>query len=372
VRIVVAPDKFKGTLSAPEAARAMTAGALAADPSVEIVVVSVSDGGEGFLSVLLARGGGEAHNVTVRGPLGTLVGAPIGYLPGGRVVLESARACGLGLTPARYPLGATSAGVGDLIRHALTDPSPPAEIVVGIGGTASTDGGVGAAEAAGWRFLDAAGRELPPGGGALASLHAIDGAGVDRRLAHCRLVAACDVGSPLVGPRGSARLFGPQKGASIEQREVLARGLERLAAVVKRDLGVDVADIPFGGAGGGLGAGLRAFFGAELTSGFDYVARETGLAEEIARADIVLTGEGRMDAGTEEGKVVAGVLQLAGAAGVRTLVVVGEVLMDDPSAFDSDVTIVSMVERFGTQAITRAAACLSSAVTEALTTDSRG
>jgi glycerate kinase len=363
----VAPDKFKGTLSAREAARSIAEGVRASVPRAEIVDVPVADGGEGFLSSLLARGG-ESHHVTVRGPDGAPVQALVGYLDEGRVVLESAQACGLSLVSRTDPLGSSSAGVGDLILHAITDHSPK-KIVVGIGGTASTDGGTGAATALGWRFLDAAGEDLRPGGGALPRLHAIDGTGVDVRIAGVPIVAACDVVNPLVGARGSAAVFGPQKGATREQVDVLAHGLARLAAVVHRDLGVDVSRLPHGGAGGGLAAGLAAFAGAELTPGFGYVASECDLPAEIARADLVVTGEGRFDATTGEGKVVSGVMDLGTRAGVRTVVVAGEVAPD--ASAPGGVQVVSLAERFGAGAVKSAAAALTTTVAEVLAADPR-
>jgi glycerate kinase len=363
VRIVVAPDKFKGTLSATDAARAMIAGARAARPSAETVAFPASDGGEGFLDALLWRVGGESHHVVTRGPLGHPVAAPLGYLPGDRVVVESARACGLGLVDVLDATSASSAGVGDLIRHALSDVDRIAGIVVGVGGTASTDGGTGAAAALGWRFLDSAGRDLPPGGGPLVRLHAIDGARVDDRVARVPIIAACDVVNPLIGPHGSAAVFGPQKGASPEEVDELARGLERLAGVVRRDLDVEVADARLGGAGGGLAAGLIAFFGARLTAGFDYLATETALAAEIAGADVVVTGEGRVDASTASGKVVSGVVRLAADAGARPIVVAGEIA---PGArFESDdVVCVDLSSRFGARATSDAADCLTAAVAD--------
>ena len=367
MRIVVAPDKFKGTLSAFEAARAMAAGVAIAMPSAEVVVVAVSDGGEGFSTALLSHRGGETHNVSVRGPLGGPVAAPIGYLAD-CVVLESARACGLGVVRARDPLRASSTGVGDLVRHALEDPHPPAAIVVGVGGTASTDGGTGAASALGWRFLDAAGDELSPGGAPLVDLHAVDAAGVDTRLGRQRVLAACDVANPLVGPSGSAAVFAPQKGASPHDVVVLERGLERLADVVSRDLGMDVAGLTHGGSGGGLGAGLAAFFGAELVSGFDYVARQTRLEDEIERADVVLTGEGRLDASTGRGKVVAGVVRLAHAAGARPVVVAGEIGTDAPVSITSSALCAGLLDRFGDAARVDAVSSLTTAVSEVLAT----
>jgi glycerate 2-kinase len=364
VRIVVAPDKFKGTLTASEAARAMAAGASRAHPGAEVIVVPAADGGEGTLDALVAAAGGATHAADARDPLGRPITAPVALLGDGRVALESATACGLGLLDVPAPTRASSMGVGDLIRRALDLGDATSTIVVGVGGTASTDGGTGAACALGWRFLDRTGADLPPGGGALESLHAVDGARVDGRLARRAVVAACDVVHRLTGPRGAAAVFGPQKGASGGEVAALGRGLERLAEVIARDLGLGVADVDHGGAGGGLGAGLAAFFGAELVSGFDFVARATGLHEEIARADIVVTGEGRVDASSSAGKVVSGVVARAVNAGARAVVIAGEI---DPLVdLSADALWIDLRERYGAASRSTAAECVTRATAEIL------
>lgn len=365
MRVVVAPDKFKGTLTARDASRAMAAGVRAVAPSAAVVVVPATDGGEGFLDALAQRAG-RMVGIRVSGPLGAPASASIAHLPGGVAALESAQACGLGLLAAPAPLDASTYGVGDLIRHARSS-SRASSIVVGVGGSASTDGGTGAAAALGWRFLDAAGDALPLGGGALARLHAIEPPSRDRG-APVEVVAACDVDNPLVGERGSARTFGPQKGAAAAQVDQLERGLDRLAAVVRDRLDVDVAGLRFAGAGGGLAAGLRAFLGAQLVSGFDYAAEETGLAAEIERADVVVTGEGAVDATTSAGKVVGGVVGLARSRGARAIVVAGRVAPDAPQEVLDNALTIDLLERFGDRALLSTPACIEAAVTEALAT----
>ena len=324
--ILIAPDKFKETLTASEVAHAIAAGVGRVCPTAEVAIHPVGDGGEGTLEALMAAIGGRTETVKVPGPLGEPIGAPLGLLDDGRMALEVAAASGLTLVPRdrRDAMRASSRGTGELILAGLHE-TDGTTAIVGIGGSASTDGGTGAASAAGWRFLDASGSELPPGGGALIDLARIDGAGVDPRLRACSIAGATDIDNPLYGERGAARVFGPQKGASDEQVAILDEGLANLAERVERDLGGDpgLSHSAGAGAAGGLGFGLAAFFGAELKSGFGVVAEATALAPAVAGADLVITGEGRLDAGSLGGKAPIGVARLARAAGVRCFAVVG-------------------------------------------------
>jgi len=327
VIILIAPDKFKETLSAGEVARAIAEGARRVFPEAEMEIHPLGDGGEGTLEALVTAIGGRVETTLVSGPLGAPVPAPLGRLDDGRVALEAAAASGLTLVPrgCRDALRASSRGTGELILAGL-DETEPTAVIVGIGGSASTDGGTGAASAAGWRFLDARGHELPPGGGALVDLARIDGTGADRRPARCPIVGATDIDNPLFGGRGAAHVFGPQKGASPEEVTLLDDGLANLAGVVERDLDGDPGLPGSAGAGaaGGLGFGLAAFFGGRLGSGFSVVAEATGLASAITRADLVITGEGRLDAGSLGGKTPIGVARMARGAGVACWAVVGD------------------------------------------------
>jgi len=331
VLILIAPDKFKETLSASEVARAIAEGARRVFPDAGIQIHPLGDGGEGTLEALVAAIGGRVETAAVSGPLGAPVHAPLGRLDDGRVALEVAAASGLTLVPParRDALRASSRGTGELILASL-DGTEPTTVIVGIGGSASTDGGIGAASVAGWRFLDARGHELPAGGGALVDLREIDGTGADPRLARCSITGATDIDNPLFGGRGAAHVFGPQKGASPEQVTLLDDGLANLADLVERDLGGDpgLAGSAGAGAAGGLGFGLAAFFGARLASGFSVVAEATGLASAIARADVVITGEGRLDAGSLGGKTPIGVARMARGAGVACWAVVGDSEVD--------------------------------------------
>lgn len=328
MHILVAPDKFKGTLDSPAVAEAIARGARIALPASSMTLRPVADGGEGTVDALLYAAGGRAVEMQVGGPLGGRAGLTVGYLNDGRVVLEVAQAAGLTLVhpSERRCLDATSRGLGDALAEVLK--GPPAEsIVVGVGGTASTDGGTGAATALGWRFLDGHGRPLPPGGGALVDLARIDGDAVGPELRDANVLGACDVVNPLLGEEGTARVYAPQKGASEQEVAVLEEAMATLAERIQSDLGVDVTTLECSGAGGGLGAGLVAFFGASLGRGFDVISDAVGLPEAVRAADLVITGEGCLDEQSLMGKAPIGVARLAAAARLRCLAVAGEVLV---------------------------------------------
>jgi glycerate kinase len=328
MRVVIAPDKFKGSLPARAVADAIAAGVRRTFPDTTIVCSPVADGGEGTVEVLVAATGGRIVEIDVHGPVGVQVSSSMGWLDDGRAAVEVSSAVGLGLIDRPDPLRASSRGCGDLIARILIE-RPQADIVVGIGGSASTDGGAGAATALGWRFLDRTGRELGPGGGALTRLATIDSTSADDAVGGAHIIGAVDVDNPLLGPRGSARVFAPQKGASDDDIAVLEEGLAVLADRIRADVGIDVSSIPGGGAAGGIGAGLVAFFGADLRRGFDVVADAIGLGRAIEGADLVITGEGKLDHGTLGGKAPAGVARLAAAAGVPCIAVVGQSTLRD-------------------------------------------
>jgi glycerate kinase len=323
LHLLVAPDKFKGTLTALDVARAMATGARRAQPDAVIELAPLADGGEGTVPALLQALGGERRTVGVTGPLRERVEADIAVLSDGRAALEMSSAAGLSLLDQDRldPLAASSRGVGELVSAALD--AGCEQVVVGVGGSASTDGGTGAASALGWRFLDGRGHPVGDGGGALARLARIDPDGVEERLGRVEILGACDVGNPLLGEQGAARVFTPQKGASEREVEQLEEALETLAERVRVDLGVDVSACWGCGAGGGMGAGLVAFFGAGLSGGFDLVAKLVQLEEKIAAADVVVTGEGSLDAQSLAGKVPVGVASACARAGVACVAVAG-------------------------------------------------
>ncbi len=319
MRLVIAPDKFKGSLSAAAVARAVERGWRGVRAHDEVTLCPMADGGEGTVAAFVDAGF-RAVTCRVRGPLGAPVDATYAF-DGATAVIEMAAASGLALLDddARDAARATSYGTGELIADALTRGAQ--RIVVGIGGSATNDGGAGCVQALGVRLLDSAGNELEAGGAALAQLARIDVSGLDARLRTVRLDVACDVDNPLTGPRGASAVYGPQKGADPAQVEQLDHALAHFAQIVHRDLGVDPAQVPGAGAAGGLGYGLMAFLGAVPRPGVELVAELRGLEQLLAGAGLCITGEGRVDEQTLMGKTVSGVARLAQAHGVRTVAI---------------------------------------------------
>jgi len=322
VRIVVAPDSFKGTLSADGAAAAIADGLARALPGAEAVLRPVADGGEGTVVAAL-RAGYRPRTVRVTGPDGRPVEAVRAVL-GTTAVLELATAAGLGLLDRPAPLTATTRGVGELVRHALDD--GVRRVVLGIGGSATTDGGAGMLQALGLRLLDADGRDVPPGGGGLLHLDRVDAAGLDPRLAQVEFVVASDVDNPLTGPAGAAHVFGPQKGAAVDDVDLLDTALARWAAVLARDLAVDVEAVPGAGGAGGTAAGALAV-GARIVSGAGLVCDLIGLDDALAGAALAITGEGSLDEQTLRGKAPVEVARRAARAGLPCLAVAGRVAL---------------------------------------------
>lgn len=328
MRVLMAPDKFKGTLTAPAVAAALGTGWRRARPQDEIEELPVADGGDGTLATLVAALGGEVRTAKVTGPLGDPVEAEFGLVrtsDGIEGIVEMARASGLDLVAQsrRDPLRATTRGTGELIREAVE--AGATKVLVCIGGSATNDAGAGMAQALGVRLLDASGADLPPGAAALHRLGRIDLTGLDARVAKASVLVACDVDNPLTGPRGASAVFGPQKGASPQDVAFLDRCLGRFSTVAGRDLGLDLRGVEGAGAAGGMGAGLIAFLGARLRPGFDLVADALDLRSRLDEADLAVTGEGRFDVQSLYGKAPAGVLRLALETGTRAIVVAGQV-----------------------------------------------
>ena len=331
MKIILAPDSFKGNLSSAEAAAAMEQGIKRVLPGARCVKIPMADGGEGTVQSLLAACGGRLVSCEVKGPLGRRVQSCYGMLADNKTaVIEMAAASGLGLVSdkSKNPLKTTTYGTGQLIRHALD--AGAKEIIIGIGGSATNDGGVGMAQALGVAFRDGAGRVIRQNGSGamLRKIEGIDMSGVHPRLARARIQVASDVDNPLCGRRGAAYVFAPQKGATPAMAKTLDANLRHLAKVVKRELGADVAAVPGAGAAGGLGAGLMIFAGAELKSGFGIVSQAASLEKRLRSADLVFTGEGRVDFQTAFGKTPAGVAKLAGKHGVP-VIAIGGGLADD-------------------------------------------
>ncbi len=317
LRIVVAPDKFKGSLTAPAAADAMARGVRRAVPEAQFVLVPMADGGEGTVEALVTATSGKVASAAVSDPLGRPVKARFGVL-GDRqtVVIEMAAASGLPLLKQgeRDPFRTTTFGTGELLNHALSLPGIK-RVLIGIGGSATNDGGAGLAQALFYRFYDDEGHQLEPTPNALVRLARIDASRRNRLLDGKAIDVACDVDNPLIGPRGASAVFGPQKfdparPATHEQIAQLDAFLDHFASIIKRDLGVDIAGMPGAGAAGGLGGGLVAFAGARLTPGVELIMDAVGLRAKLAGADLCLTGEGALDASTAGGKVVSGVARL--------------------------------------------------------------
>lgn len=326
MKIVIAPQSFKGSLSALKVAQAIALGIKRVLPDAETVVVPMADGGEGTVEALVDATCGQIITTDVTGPLGESIAAKWGILGDGVTgIIEAAAASGITLVPPGKlnPLITTTYGTGELIRAALN--AGCRKLIVGIGGTATNDGGAGMAQALGVRLLDNRGKELPRGGAALAKLDRIDVSGLDRRLAECHVVSACDVTNPLCGELGASVVYGPQKGASEEMCRRLDEALSHYAGVIKADLGIEVMDLPGAGAAGGLGAGLVAFLGSELLPGIDIVIEFVGLVDHLGDASLVFTGEGRIDGQTLFGKTVSGVFSKAKALRIPTVAIVGEV-----------------------------------------------
>ncbi len=347
MRILVAPDKFRGTLTARQAAEAFATGWRRRRPGDDLALVPMADGGEGTMDALVEALGGRIERATVSGPLGDPVEAALGLAStadGVLGVVEMARASGLAvLGPSRRdPLRASTRGTGELIARTLD--AGARRVVVCIGGSATNDGGAGMASALGARFLDSTGAQIADGGAALASLSHIDLSSLHPGIARASVTGASDVDNPLTGPSGASAVYGPQKGASSDDVMLLDRAMGHLAAVVERDLGIRLRDEPGAGAAGGLGFGLMAFCSAKLRPGVHVVMDAVGFADRIAAADLVITGEGSLDEQSLHGKVPAGVLRACELAGVPVAIICGR------ATIDPGVPVVSLVERVGAKA----------------------
>jgi glycerate kinase len=321
VRVLVAPDKFKGSLTATEAAEAIGTGVRQGRPGIEVQVAPVADGGDGTVDAAVAAGY-QRVSTTVTGPTGEPVAASFA-LAGETAVIEMAEASGLRRLPGgrSAPLTATTYGTGELIRAAVDRGAR--RVVLGVGGSATTDAGAGMAHALGARFLDTQGRELPPGGAALGDLHTISLHGLDPRLRDVEIVVACDVDNPLVGDRGAAAVYGPQKGADPAEVALLDLALTRLATVAADQLGVDLARMPGAGAAGGIAGGAVAFLGARLVSGIELLLDLLRFPTAVQGVDLVITGEGSLDQQSLAGKAPWGVAQAAARAAVPVVAFVG-------------------------------------------------
>lgn len=344
MKIVIAPDSYKESLSALEVATAIERGFREIFPSAEYIKIPVADGGEGTVEAMVAATNGRIVKVAVKGPLGEQAEGFYGISGDEQsAFIEMAAASGLEMVPPakRDPLITTSWGTGELIRHALD--AGVKHIIIGIGGSATNDGGAGMVQALGAKLLDEQDRQIAPGGAALESLARIDLRELDKRLAGCRIEVACDVTNPLTGEAGASTVFGPQKGATPEMIARLDKALEHYAEIIARDLDIDVLNLAGGGAAGGMGAALYAFCGAELRQGIEIVTDALALDKHVRGADLVITGEGRIDSQTVHGKVPVGVAKVAKRYNIPVIGIAGSLTADVGVVHDHGIDAVFSV-----------------------------
>ena len=321
-KYVLIPDSFKGTLSSEDICRIASEEILRLEPEAEICAIPVADGGEGTVDAFLAAVGGTRAEVPCTGPCGQEVMGFYGLLPDGTAVVEMAAAAGLPLAGAcRDPEKTTTYGVGQLMAHALSRGAT--RLVLGLGGSATNDGGCGAAAALGAEFLDAEGRAFVPTGGTLTQIAHIRMEGLRETLAGAEVTVMCDIDNPLCGPAGAAAVFGPQKGADAAMVARMDAGLRHLAEMLEKDVGMEVLTLAGGGSAGGFGAGAAAFFGGQLRMGIDVVLDLTDFDRKCRGASLVITGEGHLDSQSLRGKTVVGVARRARALGVPAAALVG-------------------------------------------------
>ncbi len=370
MKVVIAPQSFKGSISALDAARAMEQGVKRVVNDAETVLVPVADGGDGTLETLVDATEGDIRSAKVTGPTGEPVEAEWGALGDGEsAMIEMARTSGLALLSLdeRDPLRTTTYGLGEIIREALD--AGFRSFIVGIGGSATNDGGAGMAQALGVRLLDESGNDLPPGGAALADLRKIDMSGLDSRAAASQFSVACDVSNPLTGPEGASAVYGPQKGATPDLVEQLDDALGKFAEVVERDIGRSINDVPGSGAAGGLGGGMMAFLDGSLRAGVDIVLDQVGLNEQLEGADLVITGEGQLDFQTLYHKAPIGVAWQAKERGIPVIAISGSLGQGfedvHPEGIEAVASIVCAPMSLD-EASTRAGELIADAVAEAM------
>lgn len=323
-KIILIPDSFKGTMSSSEVCSIMKKAILNYFPDAEVLSIPVADGGEGSVDAFLCAVGGEKVPLVVKGPYFEDISAFYGVLPDGTAVIEMAAAAGLPLVGENRSAGKTTTfGVGQLIAHAAK--SGCHKIIVGLGGSATNDGGAGAAAALGIRFLDEGGHEFVPVGETLGKVTSIDTSGLNAALKGIDLITMCDIDNPLCGPHGAAAVFGPQKGASEEEVCLLDQNLSHLAEIIQRDLGKDIRFLPGSGAAGGMGGGMTAFFDSRLQAGIETVLDIVGFDDKVRGADLVFSGEGKLDSQSLRGKVIVGVARRTKKQGVPLIAIVGDI-----------------------------------------------
>lgn len=341
MKFVLAPDSFKESMTSKEACNAMERGIKKVIKDAECIKVPMADGGEGTVEALVEATNGSILNIVVKDPLGKDTKAKFGMLGNSKTaIIEMAEASGIALIDRekRNPMITTTYGTGEIIKHALD--LGVERIVIGIGGSATNDGGIGMVQALGGKFLDENGKELPFGGGELNRLHKIDISGLDKRLKNIEIEVACDVTNPLCGPKGASHVFGPQKGATEEMVLKLDRNLNHYSKKIKEYLGKDIKDIEGAGAAGGLGAALVAFLDGKLKRGIELVIKHTALEEKLENADFLFTGEGSIDSQTICGKTPMGVALVAKKKGIKTIAFGGRILEGAENLYSIGVTSI--------------------------------
>ena len=342
-KVVVISDSFKGTLSSREICDIARESVPRILPGCAVTAIPVADGGEGTVSCFLDSIGASPVTVSVQGPYGETVDA-VYARKGNRAIIEMASAAGLPMVGSNLdPERTTTNGVGMLLRHAVENGCN--ELLLGLGGSCTNDGGCGCAAALGTRFFDADGNPFVPVGGTLGNIARIDNRETEKLLRGVSLTLMSDVDNPLCGARGAAHVFGPQKGAVPAMVERPAAGLAHLASVIERDLGVRVADIPGAGAAGGMGAGCMAFLGARMRSGIEAVLDLVDFDAQIDSADLVITGEGRIDSQSVHGKVISGIAKRTQPRGVPLVAIVGSIAPDAQEAYELGVTAMFGIDR---------------------------
>ncbi len=343
-KVILIPDSFKGTMSSSEICDIMRRVILSHFPEAEVLSVPVADGGEGSVDSFLQAMGGERVTLRVQGPYGEDVEAFYGRVPGDVAIIEMAAAAGLPMVgDNKHAEKTTTYGVGQLMAHALENGCT--KMVVGLGGSATNDGGCGAAAALGAVFRDADGKAFVPVGETLENIASIDLSGMPERLREIPIVTMCDIDNPLCGPLGAAHVFAPQKGADEAMVERLDKGLLHMAEIVRRDLGVDITELHGAGAAGGMGGGMVAFFGGILQMGIETVLDTVGFDSLIKGADLVFSGEGKIDFQSLLGKVVIGVARRTKKAGVPLIAVVGDIGDNIGGAYDEGVSAIFSINR---------------------------
>ena len=343
-KVVLIPDSFKGTMSSAEIISIMKERIEAYNPGCQTVSIPVADGGEGSVDAFLTALGGEKVRMKTKGPWNEEVDSFYGMLPDGTAVIEMAASAGLPQVGDRKdPSRTTTYGVGELILAAAR--SGAKRLVIGLGGSATNDAGCGAAAACGVRFLDKDGRSFVPVGGTLGDIASIDLSGMDGKVKDMPITAMCDIDNPFYGPTGAAAIFGPQKGADEAMVADLDGKMKHLASVIEEQIGVDLQEIPGSGAAGGMGGGMKAFFGARMQMGIDAVLETTGFEKLAADADVVFTGEGKVDTQSLRGKVVIGVARKAKKMGIPVIAVVGDIGDDIEAAYGEGVTGIFSTNR---------------------------